>query len=484
MKSYEVQTLGNSRGNLRFYKQGKKLALAGFVPGTRFEAELHSEEGLVVLKVNCAGDRVVSKKTTGESEIPVIDINSSQYLSIFEGMDQIRVVVEDGRIVLMALATEVRRVERLKRLKEKLQSGESLAVGSTSHGAGILSHALHFGMQEKGVNSKLIFANDIDPEYLEQSQNHNPVFDAETVLIAAPLQEFAFDRQALDKIGRVEILEAGLPCTAASVAGRAKKHLEKPEDDQNVGHLIVGFLSLINQTNPAIVVLENVSQYLSTASYAIYKTQMSNFGYEVKESVLEGQEFGSLENRRRMCSVAVTIGMEFDFSMLEIPEKVAKTVSEVLDPIGANDPIWSEMSYLKVKEERDKRDGKCFKRQEVHADAQAIPTITRGYQKRRSTDPMLVHPENPNLLRLFSVGEHCRIKGVPEVLLTGVSATKGHQMLGQSVCYQMIKSLGGGLATMLGNWSKGGYAMYKMVMSKIETTQVAHIPYQMDLLAA
>jgi DNA (cytosine-5)-methyltransferase 1 len=485
MKSYEVQTIGNSRGNPRFYKQGKKLALAGFVPGTRFDAEIHSEEGLVVLKINSEGSRMVSRKVSGESEIPVIDINSAQYLAIFEGMDQIRVIVEDGKIVLTALATEVRRMERLNRIKNKLESGQSLSVGSTSHGAGILSHAFHYGLKEKGIETKLTFANDIDTEYLEQSQEHNPVFDENTIMISAPLQEFAFDTQALAKIGKVELLEAGLPCTAASVAGRAKKHLEKPEDDKNVGHLIVGFLSLINHTNPAIVLLENVTQYMSTASYAIYKTQMNDFGYDIKEAVLEGQQFGALENRRRMCSIAVTHGMEFDFSMVEYPEKIVRTVGEILDPIGANDPVWSEMAYLKTKEIRDKSEGKGFKRQEINAEATSIPTITRGYQKRRSTDPMLVNPENPNLLRLFSVKEHCKIKGVPELLLANVSATKGHQMLGQSVCYKMIQCVGGAVGHMLTMWKGAGYCFSKkLAVMEVEVAEKSVAPYQMDLLAA
>jgi hypothetical protein len=41
----------------------------------------------------------------------------------------------------------------------------------------------------------------------------------------------------------------GIPCTGASVAGRAKKHLAKPEDDPNVGHLIVDFLTLVQRLN-------------------------------------------------------------------------------------------------------------------------------------------------------------------------------------------------------------------------------------------
>lgn len=452
MKSFDLQSLGNFRGAPRFYKQGKRLALAGFEPGVRFSAELVKEQGLVVLKVDTSGNRVVSKKLSGETEVPVIDINSAELLSVFDGMDQIRVIVKDSQIVLLALATEVRRKARIDSIKAKLESGEPLTVGSTSHGAGILSHAIHHGLKEAGITSELVFANDIDPDYLAQAAAHNDAWTDQTIPVAAPLQEFAFDELAMGMLPEINILEAGLPCTAASVAGRAKKGLSMPENDEKVGHLIVGFLNLIVRTNPAVVILENVSQYLATASYAIYKTQMADFGYEVQDRILEGKDFGSLENRKRMCSIAVTRGMAFDFDSLELPLAVQQTVGDILDAIATDDPMWSEMSYLKIKEQRDLAEGKNFTRQEVHATDTHVPTVTRGYMKRRSTDPMLVHPENPNLLRLFTPEEHARLKRVPEHLIAGMSATRAHEVLGQGVCYAPFFAVGKLIGKSLKNW--------------------------------
>ena len=152
----------------------------------------------------------------------------------------------------------------------------------------------------------------------------------------------------------------------------------------------------------AVAILENVTPYMNSASYSIYKTQMMDFGYEVHETVLEGAMFGALENRKRMCAVAITRGIEFSFDLLEIPAQVERTVGEILDPIGEDDASWSEMAYLKAKEVRDAADGKGFKRQEVLASHTQVPTVTRGYNKRRSTDPMLVHPSRPELIRLFT----------------------------------------------------------------------------------
>jgi DNA (cytosine-5)-methyltransferase 1 len=169
---------------------------------------------------------------------------------------------------------------------------------------------------------------------------------------------------------------------------------------------------------------------------------MRDFGYDVSERILEGKAFGAMENRKRMCAVAVTKGLSFNFEDLEMPEVIERKVSEILDPIAADDPVWSEMPYLKTKEVSDKAAGKSFARQELTGSETGVPTVTRGYQKRRSTDPMLVNPENPNLLRLFTPGEHARIKGVPEHLITGLSATRAHEVLGQGICYAPFFAVG------------------------------------------
>lgn len=94
------------------------------------------------------------------------------------------------------------------------------------------------------------------------------------------------------------------------------------------------------------------------------------------------------------------------------------------------------MDGLKAKEERDKEAGKGFAMQILTERDMKCPTITKGYAKVRSTDPKLQHPSNPGLLRQFTPAEHARLKGIPEQLVSGLSATIAHELLGQSICYE------------------------------------------------
>src|SRR3546814_1027218 len=81
--------------------------------------------------------------------------------------------------------------------------------------------------------------------------------------------------------------------------------------------------------------------------------------------------------------------------------------------LDLDSPLWSTMSYLREKEERDIAAGKGFRMQIFQPDSTKIATLTRGYAKIRSTDPKLQHPTDPTLLRQITPVEHARLKGVP-----------------------------------------------------------------------
>jgi len=352
------------------------------------------------------------------------------------------VAVKQGKIYLLPLASELKKQERFGRLREKLEAGDPLAVGSLSHGGGILSHAIHSGLKASGVENRLAFANDIREELLEHAAVHNDAWDENTMVFSAPLQELAFDERGVAQIPKVEIMEMGLPCSGESRAGKAKRGLSSGEAHPDVGHLVVGALVILNKANPAAVVFEQVPTYASSASANILRNQLRDMGYVCHERLLRGGEWGALEDRVRWCMVAVTEGIEFDFDQLQPPGRGQQKLGDALEDVPADHPSWSSMAGLRAKELRDREAGKNFAMQIFDADSEFVGTITKGYSKVRSTDPKLRHPTDPTLLRQFLPSEHARIKGVPEHLVGGVSATVAHQILGQGVVYPPFVGVG------------------------------------------
>ena len=372
---------------------------------------------------------------------------------MFSGLERIRVIAMNGELHILPLASEIRKEERLTLLREQLSKGEPLTVGSLSHGGGVLSLAVHEGLQDAGVKSKLAFANDIRRDLLEHAARHNPAWNDETILLDAPMQEIAFDAWTMNHLPRVSILEAGIPCEGASLSGRAKNGTSCAEAHEDVGHLCVAFLAIIAKVNPAIVILENVQQYQQSSSMWILRHQLRDLGYIVNETVLDGAEWNALEHRKRMCMVAVTEGIEFDFAELEKPARETRRLGEILEDIPLDASCWSEMGYLKDKAVRDAAAGKGFAMQIVTPDSEKVGTIGKGYQKNRSTEPKLQHPENPALLRLFTPVEHSRIKGIFEGLIFGLSATTAHEMLGQSILPKPFRALAKLIAKKIQQWA-------------------------------
>lgn len=438
LKNYTVTKIGTHRGSPRIWLQGLDPARAGFKPGDTIAVRPDPNRPLLTIVADEAGRHTVSRKAprgSGEEPeyIPVIDINNRDILAMFSGLQSVRVVVQPGRITILPVASEMRARERLRRLRERLSAGERLETGSMASGVGILDRAAHEGLKSAGLDAHLAFVNEVREDCIEHAVERNPVIESDTMLITAPMQEAVFDEWLQRQMPQIDLLVAGIPCSAASRPGRAKRGLAHPEDHPLVGHLVVAFLAMIARTNPAVVCLENVPIYAQTASMSIIRNQLADLGYDVHEIVLKASEWNMVEPRERLCMVAVTKGIAFSFDELERPEPSAPKVGAILDDVALDSPMWSTMDYLKDKRERDAAKGSNFKMNVVTADSTAVGCLNKTLWKRQSTGTFVQHPHNPDLLRLPTVAEHARAKGVWPDLVDGIGFTFGHEVLGQSV---------------------------------------------------
>ncbi len=428
-----VYSIGENKGQPRLWMQGNRPASAGFQPHARYAVDVQVTKGMVVLSLSEAGTHTVTPKTTrGGKVVPAIDLNSSKTLGVFKGMNAVRVFMMPNKIFILPLATELRKKERLDRLKSKLEKGEPLVMGSVSHGAGVLSNTLEKGLNAAGIKTHLSFANDISHEMIEHSVEVDDSWNDQTLAVMMPLQEAAYDDYLCQKLGRIDGLSAGLPCSGASVAGRAKRKLAHPEAHPLVGHLVVPFIALIAKTNPSFIELENVGPYQSSSSMDLLRNSLRDLGYVVHETILDASEFNVLEKRKRLCMVAVTEGLDFDFECLQKPEPMTRTLSEIMEDIPDDDPAWGTMPGLVAKQERDKAAGKGFMMQIFGPEDTTVSTMTKDMAKNRSTDPKFRNPRT-GLLRVPKAIEHARCKGIDDKFVASLSETFGHQVVGQAI---------------------------------------------------
>lgn len=439
-------TIGVSKGLPRVWMEGQKLHHGGVQIGKKYaiKADVPAKRlELIEVPFDFSGKHVtVSKRERNGVVHPLIEIRSEQIREVFEDDEKVRIALRRGRIVITALQIQTKIRERLKRIKDKLDRGEKLAVCSLFHGGGVLDRAIHSGMLRSGVGSFIQVGVEIESEYLDTSLRNNNamLWTEDSIAICSDIRDVHLG----ESTPQVDIICGGIPCLGASKSGRAKLGLEFAEDHDDAGALYLDYLNWVRATNPAIVLIENVSEYLNTAAMSAIRNVLSYHGYDVHETVLDGWDFGSLERRKRMVVVAITQGLgdSFSFDNLSVNKVRESCINEILDPVPLDDESWKPYQYLAAKEVRDKTAGKGFRRQLLTGAEDGCGVLGRGYKKGRGTEPFIIHPTNQELSRLFTKAEHARIKGIPQVMLEGVSETTGHEIAGQSVCFHQFESVG------------------------------------------
>ncbi len=439
-------SVSEARSVPRIWIEGAKLSKAGVEIGVRYILNVSEKLRRVELRPAPQDYNgkvfMVSKRTLRDRVFPLIEIRDALLNEIFGVGSKVRVAIQKGRIVVSLSHVAIKVKERVERFLGKLRSNEPLAGVSLFHGGGVLDKAVHTGFARAGVTSFVQIGVELDSDYIDASLQNNPeIWRDESIVISGDIRDINLTGNG---IPQVEFLCAGVPCLGASRSGATKNKLSCAEEHSSAGTLFFDFLEWIKATNPAIALLENVVEYLNTASMTVVRSVLTSLGYELSETVLDGAQLGSLEKRKRMCLVATTPGLceKIDFEQLvPIREKEAK-LADVLEAIPADSDRWKPFSYLADKEIRDKAAGKGFARQLLTGEEDGCGVIGRGYAKARSTEPFIISPFDPTLSRLLTAREHARVKTIPESLIEGLSETRAHEVLGQSVCFSAFVAVG------------------------------------------
>jgi DNA (cytosine-5)-methyltransferase 1 len=443
--------LGLTRGKKRLWLEGGKLLREGINPGAKFDLEFRDKK--LVIRICEAGKYTVSRRERAGKTLPIIDLVQHDIGDLFEGVDLLRACVRNGLIVVSAHQRTESIIKRVEQLKKKILSGDSLSVCSLFHGGGVLDKAIHHGLESAGIQSHVEIVVEIESAYLESSLANNPeLWSASSIIIESPIEQVSI-RSGIEK--QIDLLVAGIPCTGASKAGKSKNKLEFAESHQSAGAMFFYVLNFIQVFNPAIVLLENVSEYATTASMQVIRAVLTNLGYDIQERILDGNEFGALERRKRLCVVASCqeLGSCFDINTV-LPVRTKEPVlNDVLMDVPLDAPCWRSFDYLADKELRDMSAGKGFKRQLLSGEESYLGVLGRHYCKARSTEPFIIHPQDSSLSRLLTPVEHAKVKAIPVGVINGLSDTIAHQVLGQSVIYPAFESVAKHLGESIYRWA-------------------------------
>lgn len=232
-----------------------------------------------------------------------------------------------------------------------------------------------------------------------------------------------------------DILMAGFPCQAFSLAGHRKGF----EDTR--GTLFFDVMRIAAHHKPKVLFLENVKGLVGHDKGKTFKVileTLEELGYSVNYQILNAKDFGVPQNRERIYIVCFLEDVK-DF---EFPKPLGKNikVGNILDnniesKYTISDKLWAGHQRRKI-EHREKGNG--FGYSLFNEESKYTSTISARYYKDGSEILIEQEGKNPRKLTPREAG---RLQGFPNDFKIKVSDVQAYKQFGNSVSVPVIEAI-------------------------------------------
>lgn len=244
-----------------------------------------------------------------------------------------------------------------------------------------------------------------------------------------------------ENIPKHDIILAGFPCQAFSVAG-----LKKGFEDTR-GTLFFDVARIAKHHKPKLIFLENVKGFKNHDkgnTFKVVKKTLEDLGYQVFADVLNAKHFGVPQNRERIYIVAflkeaMNNKINLDFEKIKQTKKMSK-VGDILEKTvepkyTISDKLWAGHQRRKLEH---KAKGNGFGYSIFNEQSEYTSTISARYYKDGSE--VLIEQKNKNPRKL-TPREAGRLQGFPNSFKIPVSDTQAYKQFGNSVAVPVIEEL-------------------------------------------
>ena len=235
-------------------------------------------------------------------------------------------------------------------------------------------------------------------------------------------------------IPKHDVLLAGFPCQPFSHIGKREGFGHETQ-----GTLFFDVLRILKYHMPKMFLLENVPGLLTIQkgeTFRIILENLESLGYSVFFEVLDAQDFGLPQVRKRV--VIVGFHPDLNISTFAFPQgnkELRVPISSILEqnPNGYSISKHLQESYL-----FKKNDGKP-QIVDTNSDIQ-VKTLVASYHKIQRLTGTFVRGGETGL-RLFSELECKRLMGFSDDFIIPVSRTQMYRQMGNSVAVPMIREV-------------------------------------------
>ena len=260
------------------------------------------------------------------------------------------------------------------------------------------------------------------------------------------------------KLPVFDILLAGFPCQAFSVAGKRAGF----EDTR--GTLFFDVARIIKERQPKAFLLENVKGLTSHDKGKTFKTIMhvleNDLGYHVHTQLLNAKDYGVPQKRERIYFVGFKKQTDFEFPQ---PKTLHTRVNDILEEQVVSSKYYLSDVYLESLRQHRKRHeakGNGFGYEIIDSEGIANTIVVGGMGKERNlvydyrlTDFVpktnIKGEINREFIRRMTPREWARLQGFPDNYTIPVSDAQAYKQFGNSVSVPVVNAIAGKVMTKL-----------------------------------
>jgi len=304
-----------------------------------------------------------------------------------------------------------------------------------------------------------------------EDENTECVFSSEWDKFAQQTYEENFNEKTYGDITEIDeadipkhdVLLAGFPCQPFSNIGKREGF-----SNETQGTLFFDIARILNHHQPDMFLLENVPGILTIQNGKTFEVIMSTLqelGYNVFYEVLDAQDFGLPQVRKRV----IIIGYRIDLNIthFDFPKGTNKPKVPIRDILEDNPEGYTISKHLQKNYLFKKDDGKP---QIVDKESNLqVKTLVSTYHKIQRLTGTFVKGGDTGL-RLFSELECKRLMGFSDDFKVPVSRTQMYRQFGNSVAVPVIKAVADQMKLQINNpkaFSKTSYTFPLPLQTKL-----------------
>jgi DNA (cytosine-5)-methyltransferase 1 len=287
---------------------------------------------------------------------------------------------------------------------------------------------------KKANGFKLIWANEIDA-------NACATYKKNFRRVVAVINKDMTTINPSKEIEKVDILTGGFPCQAFSIAGYRKGF----KDER--GNLFFDILRFIKAIKPRVIFLENVKN-LSThdngKTFEIIQDELKKTKYHIKFQLLNTSDYSEIpQNRERIYIVCFRNKQECDKFQFPRKSKKRKSISDLLEPIVANEFYYNDTKYYSNLKEKIKNTNTIYQWRRTYVrenKSKLCPTLTANMGMGGHNVPLIKDKKG---VRKLTPRECARFQGFPDefILPNDMSKHALYKQIGNSVSVPVVTAI-------------------------------------------